>query len=121
MEVNEEGRPAVIEVLCDECETALNFEDFDDARAEGNAADARRPLVLYPSLALGFFPVVAFGTDPFADLPGRGLPGAGDALGGFADVSGAWSRRRADILFLATELRSRQLTEKLPVRGARSW
>ena len=30
-EVNEEGRPAVIEVLCDECETALKFEDFDDA------------------------------------------------------------------------------------------
>ncbi|PYR88876.1 MAG: hypothetical protein DMF84_26415 [Acidobacteria bacterium] len=29
VEVNEEGRPAVIEVLCDECETALNFEDFD--------------------------------------------------------------------------------------------
>ena len=31
VEVNEEGRPAVIEVLCDECENALNFEDFDDA------------------------------------------------------------------------------------------
>ncbi len=31
VEVNEEGRPAVIEVLCDECETALNFEDFDEA------------------------------------------------------------------------------------------
>jgi hypothetical protein len=31
VEVNEEGRPAVIEVLCDECETALDFEDFDDA------------------------------------------------------------------------------------------
>ena len=31
VEVNEEGRPAVIEVLCDECESALNFEDFDDA------------------------------------------------------------------------------------------
>lgn len=31
VEVNEEGRPAVIEVLCDECETALNFEDFEDA------------------------------------------------------------------------------------------
>jgi hypothetical protein len=31
VEVNEEGRPAVIEVLCDECEMALNFEDFDDA------------------------------------------------------------------------------------------
>ena len=31
VEVNEEGRPAVIEVLCDECESALNFEDFEDA------------------------------------------------------------------------------------------
>ena len=31
VEVNEEGRPAVIEVLCDECETALKFEDFDDS------------------------------------------------------------------------------------------
>jgi hypothetical protein len=31
VDVNEEGRPAVIEVLCDECETALNFEDFEDA------------------------------------------------------------------------------------------
>ncbi|HEX4568633.1 MAG TPA: hypothetical protein VH138_18505, partial [Vicinamibacterales bacterium] len=31
VEVNEEGRPAIIEVLCDECETALKFEDFDDA------------------------------------------------------------------------------------------
>ena len=31
VEVNEAGRPAVIEVLCDECETALNFDDFDDA------------------------------------------------------------------------------------------
>jgi hypothetical protein len=30
VEANEEGRPAVIEVLCDECETALNFGDFDD-------------------------------------------------------------------------------------------
>jgi len=30
-EVNDEGKPAVIEVLCDECETALNFDDFDDA------------------------------------------------------------------------------------------
>ena len=31
VEVNEEGRPAGIEVLCDECETALKFEDYDDA------------------------------------------------------------------------------------------
>ena len=31
VEVAEEGRPAVLEVLCDECETALNFEQMDDA------------------------------------------------------------------------------------------
>ena len=30
VEVSEEERPQVLEVLCDECETALNFEDFDD-------------------------------------------------------------------------------------------
>jgi hypothetical protein len=30
VEVSEEGRPAVLEVLCDECETALNFEDMDE-------------------------------------------------------------------------------------------
>ena len=31
VEVSEEGRPAVLEILCDECETALNFEEFEDA------------------------------------------------------------------------------------------
>ena len=31
VEVSEESRPSVLEVLCDECETALKFEDFDDA------------------------------------------------------------------------------------------
>jgi hypothetical protein len=31
VEVAEEGRPAVLEVLCDECETALNFEDVEEA------------------------------------------------------------------------------------------
>jgi hypothetical protein len=31
VEASEEGRPAVLEVLCDECETALKFEDVDDA------------------------------------------------------------------------------------------
>lgn len=31
VEVSEEGKPAVLEVLCDECETALNFDDVDDA------------------------------------------------------------------------------------------
>jgi hypothetical protein len=31
VEVSEESRPAVLEVLCDECETALKFEEFEDA------------------------------------------------------------------------------------------
>jgi len=31
VEVSEEGRPAVLEVLCDECETPLNLEEMDDA------------------------------------------------------------------------------------------
>ena len=30
VEVSEESRPAVLEVLCDECETALNFNDIDE-------------------------------------------------------------------------------------------
>ncbi len=30
VEVSEEGRPAVLEVLCDECETALNYEEMDE-------------------------------------------------------------------------------------------
>lgn len=30
IEVTEESRPAVFEVLCDECEAALTFEDLDD-------------------------------------------------------------------------------------------
>ncbi len=30
IEVSEEGRPAVLEVLCDECENPLNLEDMDD-------------------------------------------------------------------------------------------
>ncbi len=31
VEVAEEGRPAVLEILCDECETALNFDQMDEA------------------------------------------------------------------------------------------
>ena len=31
VEVSEEGRPAVLEVLCDECETALNLEEMEDS------------------------------------------------------------------------------------------
>ena len=30
VEATEEGKPAVIEVLCDECEKELNISDFDD-------------------------------------------------------------------------------------------
>ncbi len=30
VESTEEGRPAVIEVLCDECEKELSFSDFDE-------------------------------------------------------------------------------------------
>ena len=30
VEVSEEGRPAVLEVLCDECETPLNLEEMDE-------------------------------------------------------------------------------------------
>lgn len=30
VEVSEEGRPAVLEVLCDECESPLKFEEFED-------------------------------------------------------------------------------------------
>ena len=31
VEVSEEEKPQVLEVLCDECETALNFDEVDDA------------------------------------------------------------------------------------------
>ena len=31
LDISEEGRPAVLEVLCDECETALNLDDIDEA------------------------------------------------------------------------------------------
>ena len=35
VEVSEEGRPAFLEILCDECETALNFDDVDEAQVHG--------------------------------------------------------------------------------------
>ena len=31
VDVSEEGRPNVLEVLCDECETALNLDEIDEA------------------------------------------------------------------------------------------
>jgi hypothetical protein len=35
VDVTEESRPAVLEVLCDECETALNFDEIEeDVRKE---------------------------------------------------------------------------------------
>ena len=30
VEVSEEGRPNILEVLCDECETALIFDEIDE-------------------------------------------------------------------------------------------
>ena len=30
VEVSEDSRPAVLEVLCDECDSALKLEDLDD-------------------------------------------------------------------------------------------
>ena len=30
VEVSEEGRPQVFELLCDECETALNIDEIDE-------------------------------------------------------------------------------------------
>jgi 5-methylcytosine-specific restriction endonuclease McrA len=30
VEVSEEGRPAVLEILCDECESALTFDEIDE-------------------------------------------------------------------------------------------
>jgi hypothetical protein len=30
VEIAEENRPAVFEVLCDECDTAMPFDQFDD-------------------------------------------------------------------------------------------
>jgi RNase P subunit RPR2 len=31
VDISEEGRPAVLEVLCDECETALNLDDVEES------------------------------------------------------------------------------------------
>ena len=31
VEVSEEGRPAVLELLCDECETALSIDEIEDS------------------------------------------------------------------------------------------
>ena len=28
--VSDEGRPVILEVLCDECETAMNFSEFEE-------------------------------------------------------------------------------------------
>ena len=38
IEVDDESRPAILEVLCDECEVELSFDDLDDV--------VRRELVL---------------------------------------------------------------------------
>ena len=45
VEVSEESRPGVLEVLCDECETALDFAGVRRLAPEGSAVDAGRPLI----------------------------------------------------------------------------
>src|ERR1700730_12578058 len=50
VEVSEESRPAVLEVLCDECESALNFEEFEDTLRKEVllTIGARQPLIGSP-------------------------------------------------------------------------
>ena len=73
VEVSEEGRPAVLEVQCDECETALNFEEIDEAvRREllltlGARCGARR-LPAFNVLGFRVFEVIAFRAHPLNDL-----------------------------------------------------
>src|SRR5437867_8342790 len=63
VEVSEESRPAVLEVLCDECESALNFEEFEDtlrkevlltigARSEEHTSELQSPYDLVCRLLL---------------------------------------------------------------------
>jgi hypothetical protein len=62
VEVSEESKPGVIEVLCDECET------------QGSAPHARRALGV---AALGFFEVITLHTHPLAHRHLDFLLGAG--------------------------------------------
>ncbi len=72
VEANEEGRPAVMEILCDECENGHEFRGFRRGRPQRDAVDARRPLSAATlSFRIGLFEVVALGADPLADMAGR--------------------------------------------------
>src|SRR5204863_8205375 len=71
VEVSEESRPAVLEVLCDECESALNFEEFEDTLrkevlltigARGGALAAARGRL--SPIFFVFLEVIALRTDP---------------------------------------------------------
>ena len=76
VEVTEESRPAVFEVLCDECETGRGHP------APRGPADDRRPLdlPLLRDLAFHLFEVVALRADPFARRVRDGLCRAGHVL-----------------------------------------
>ena len=45
VEASEEGRPAVIEVLCDECEKELNFARLRRTGPQRAPVDPGRPLI----------------------------------------------------------------------------
>ena len=79
VEVSDESRPAVLEVLCDECESALNFEEFENpltSRSCHNRRALRRapfPGGLLQSFRFGFFKVVALPAHPFLCSARAGL------------------------------------------------
>src|SRR4029453_3612363 len=73
VEANEEGRPAVIEVLCDECETALNFAAFEEEIRNEVLLTPGPPQTPLPSRLFSLFEIIAFGADPLPDLPGAAV------------------------------------------------
>ena len=92
VEANEEGRPAVIEVLCDECEKELSFSEFEEnVRNELLLTLGARCKRASDSLVLacfGLFEVVAFRADPLAQRP---KPPRGPSVLGLCSGFLVWS------------------------------
>src|SRR3954469_21426113 len=74
VEVSEEGRPAVLEVLCDECETALKLDEIDEGvRKEllltlGARCPPPAPVRSSAFPVLDFLEVIALRAHPFTKL-----------------------------------------------------
>jgi hypothetical protein len=69
----------VLEVLCDECESALKFEEFEDTlRKEVLLTIGARWSGPSLRLFLAFLEVIAIRADPFSQLTRRGLGIAGN-------------------------------------------